>query len=194
MTEHGVVVDPQTVRFERLLPAPIERVWSYLTDSGKLATWLAAGELQQHVGGRVELVFRLSELTGHDDPAPSKYAQTGHEVGLRGVITAWRPPYLLSYTWSGERGVDSEVTFELTPRGDAALLVVTHRRLTTRDEMISVAAGWHTHLDFLLHRVEGRRPLAFWSLHTRMEAEYEGRVPINLQPGSEHVETNRDPT
>jgi uncharacterized protein YndB with AHSA1/START domain len=177
MIEQGVIIDAQTVRFERLLPAPIERIWGYLTESDKIATWLAAGQIEQRVGGRVELAFRISELTDHDDPPPSKYAQFGAEVRLHGVITACRPPHLLSYTWSGAPGEDSEVTFELTPLADQVQLVVTHRRLPNRDEMISVAAGWHTHLDILANRLEGREPPAYWAAHMQLEAEYDRRIP-----------------
>jgi len=61
---YGVVTEPGTVRFERLLPGPIERVWSYLTESDKRRTWLASGEMELQVGGRVELIWRNSELTG----------------------------------------------------------------------------------------------------------------------------------
>lgn len=45
------------------------------------------------------------------------------------------------------------MTFELTEQGSAVLLTVTHRRLANRDEMLSVAGGWHTHLDILLDRL-----------------------------------------
>ena len=30
-TSYGVVTEPGTVRIERLLPGPAERIWSYLT-------------------------------------------------------------------------------------------------------------------------------------------------------------------
>ena len=30
---YGVLTEPQTLKIERLLPGPIERVWAYLTDS-----------------------------------------------------------------------------------------------------------------------------------------------------------------
>ena len=39
----GTSTEPGTVRLERLLPGPIERVWAYLTESDKRATWFAAG-------------------------------------------------------------------------------------------------------------------------------------------------------
>lgn len=41
MTQAFDCVDAQTVRFERLLPGPIERVWDYLTRPELQHTWLA---------------------------------------------------------------------------------------------------------------------------------------------------------
>jgi uncharacterized protein YndB with AHSA1/START domain len=41
--EHGIITEAGAIRFERLLPGPIERVWAYITDSSKRATWLAEG-------------------------------------------------------------------------------------------------------------------------------------------------------
>jgi uncharacterized protein YndB with AHSA1/START domain len=43
-----------TVRFERTLPGPIERVRAFLTVSDKRAQWLAAGEMELRIGGSVE--------------------------------------------------------------------------------------------------------------------------------------------
>jgi uncharacterized protein YndB with AHSA1/START domain len=45
------------MRLERLLPGPVERVWAYLTESEKRATWLCGGEFELRVGGRVRLEF-----------------------------------------------------------------------------------------------------------------------------------------
>ena len=52
ITDYGVVTDAGTVRLERILPGPIERVWSYLTESEKRGQWFAAGEMELRVGGR----------------------------------------------------------------------------------------------------------------------------------------------
>ena len=55
--EFGVRVDDKTVRFERLLPGPIEKVWPYLADSDKRAQWFTSGALPAKVGepfGRLE--------------------------------------------------------------------------------------------------------------------------------------------
>ena len=38
MSEYGIVTEAGAVRFERLLPGPIERVWAYLTDPDKRAS------------------------------------------------------------------------------------------------------------------------------------------------------------
>jgi uncharacterized protein YndB with AHSA1/START domain len=121
-------------------------------------------------------VFRNSELTENDDPPPPKYAQYAGESRFWGTITACEPPGLLAYTWGGS-GEASEVSFELATVGDRVRLVVTHSRLATREDMIGVAGGWHAHLDILAARLEDRTPAGFWASHTRLEAEYEKRIP-----------------
>ena len=180
MKDFGQVIGAGTVRFERLLPGPIERVWSFLTESEQRATWLAGGEMDLHPGGRVELVFRNSSLTPNDDPAPPKYADMEDEAHMQGRVIACDPPRLLTLTWAEASGNDSEVTFELTPEGAKTRLVLTHRRLDRRDDMLSVAGGWHTHLGILADRLAGREPEGFWRTHTRLEREYERIIPAEV--------------
>ncbi|MFD0738001.1 SRPBCC family protein [Lysobacter koreensis] len=182
MNDFGVITQPGTLRLERVLPGPIERVWAYLTDSDKRGTWLASGEMELHVGGKVEHVFRNADLTAPDDLPPPKYAQHAHESRMHGRVTACEPPRLLSYTWFEGNGEDSEVSFELSAHdGGNVLLVLTHRRLASRDELLSVAAGWHAHVGILIDRLSGRQPQPFWSTHTRLEAEYARRIPADPQ-------------
>jgi uncharacterized protein YndB with AHSA1/START domain len=177
MNEYGVVIEPGTVRFERLLPGPIERVWAYLTESEKRGRWLAAGEMELRVGGWVELNFRHADLSPHAEPTPERYKQFENGVTSHGRITRCEPPRLLSFTWGETAGEDSEVTFELSSRGDRVLLVLTHRRLGDRAAMVSVAGGWHTHLGILVDHLHGRTPPGFWSTHAKLEKEYEKRLP-----------------
>lgn len=179
MNDFGTVIAPGTVRIERSLPGPIERVWDYLTDSERRSTWLAAGTMDLHAGGQVELVFHNSELTRNDEPPPAKYAQYAGESRMSGTITVCEPPHLLAYTWGEESGEESEVRFELRAQGDRVQLVVTHSRLPDRDTMLSVASGWHVHLGILIDRLEGREPAGFWTTHTRLEAEYARRMPAD---------------
>jgi uncharacterized protein YndB with AHSA1/START domain len=177
MGEFGVVTEARTVRLQRVLPGPIERVWAYLTESEKRGKWLAAGEMELRPGGRVELTFRNNQLTPHAETPPEKYAQRAEQSSVHGRITSCAPPRLLSYTWDDGSGSDSEVTFELSPQDSDVLLVLTHRRLSSRTGMVGVASGWHTHLGILLDRLHDREPGPFWATYTRLEAEYEARIP-----------------
>ncbi len=173
--EFGQRIAPDTVRIERLLPVPIERVWDYLTDGELRGKWLAGGAMEQRVGGRVELHFHNSALTENDDPPPAKYAKYDN-ASTGGTVTEIDPPHLLAYTWGEEDGA-SHVRFELATQGQQVRLVVTHSRLSGRDGMLSVAAGWHTHLDILRDRLLGREPAGMWRTHARLEAEYARRIP-----------------
>ncbi|MCY1018731.1 SRPBCC family protein [Pyxidicoccus sp. MSG2] len=170
MSEHGVVVT-DLIRFERVLPGPLERVWEYLTVPELRGKWLASGPMELHVGGRVELHFLQSSLSSHFEPTPARFKQFENGCSLEGRVTRCEPPRLLSYTWGG----DGEVSFELTPRGEDVRLVLIHRRLEPR-HLVGVASGWHTHLDILGARLRGAEPAGFWSTHARMEAEYTARL------------------
>jgi uncharacterized protein YndB with AHSA1/START domain len=177
MDEYGVVVEPETVRFERLLPGPIERVWSYLTDSDRRGSWFASGVWELRPGGKVELIFHNSALTENDEPPPEKFARYDKEIRGSGRITVCEPPRRIAFTWDEATGEDTEVTFELTPRGDRVLLRLTHRRLASRADMLGVCGGWHTHLEILSARLEDREPAGFWATLKRLDAEYDRRLP-----------------
>jgi uncharacterized protein YndB with AHSA1/START domain len=177
MSDFGVVTEPDTLRIERLLPGPIERVWAYLTESDKRARWLAAGPMALEPGGRVDLVFHNAALSAADDRPPPKYAQYSGPTPLSGQVTACEPPRLLAFTWNEAAGEPSEVRFELSSVGGRVRLVLTHTRLRGRDAMLSVAAGWHGHLAILDAHLAERPAESFWSLHTRLESEYERRIP-----------------
>jgi uncharacterized protein YndB with AHSA1/START domain len=180
---YGIVVAPGVVRFERVLPGPIERVWSYLTDSKQRSAWLAAGEMELRLGGSVEHVFRNSALTDHDDPPPAKYGERAEESRMHGHILVCDPPHVLAYTWGEATGEHadaySEVRFELSPAGKDTRLVLTHSKLANRDGMVGVAGGWHSHLGVLADRLAGRTPPGFWRTFAQREAEYEKRIPAS---------------
>lgn len=179
MNEYGLLISHDTIRFERLLPGPIERVWAYLTDPDKRALWLAGGPMELAPGGAIELNFRNAELSESDDRAPEKYRAHENSGRVVGAITECEPPTLLAYTWGdadGESVEDaSEVRFELKPQSEHVLLVLTHRRLCA-DAMTSVAGGWHTHLGILDDRLREREPRTFWRTHTALEADYVVRL------------------
>ncbi len=176
MNSYGALVAPDTLRIERVLPGSIERVWEYLTDSDKRSTWLAAGIMELKAGGHVEHRFNNNDLTQDDDLPPPKYSHCQDEQLLLGEITACKPPYLLSYIWNKGSSEESEVCFELTTKGKDVALTLTHRRLNSRAETLSVAAGWHAHLDILIAQLNDEVPPGFWRNHTRLETEYDQRL------------------
>lgn len=177
MNDYGMVIETGTLRIQRLLPGPIERVWAYLTESDKRATWLAAGDMKLERGAPFELVFNNGKLAGKDEPAPAEYKAYSGPVTNPGHIICLFPPQVLSITWE-EKGQErpSEVTFELTEQGDKVLLTVTHRRLADRSQMLSVAGGWHTHLDILVDRLNNQPPRPFWATLTQAEEAYRARL------------------
>jgi uncharacterized protein YndB with AHSA1/START domain len=167
---YGELVEPATVRMERMLPGPMARVWAYLTESDLRGQWLATGEMELRVGGKVDLTWRNDELTGHREERPA-----GVEALHRQESTVIRidPPRLLVFGWAG----GSDVAFELEPKGSQVKLTVTHRRLRDRSQTIGVSAGWHAHLDVLAARLDGRAPQPFWKIWTGLRAEYDQRLP-----------------
>ncbi len=175
--QYGQMPEPETVVIRRQLPGPVERLWAYLTEPEKRRRWLAGGPMGLFPGGEVTLVFRHTEITPSDDRPPEKYAGVTDGVSTTGVVTACEPPFLLAFTWDADTDHDSEVRFELTPEGDKVDLTVTHRRLVRRGQLISVAAGWHTHLAILESLLDGSAPPAFWRSHTKLEADYDQRLP-----------------
>lgn len=180
MSDFGSIVGDGAVRFERLLPGPIERVWSYLTQSERRGTWLAPGEMELRVGGRVELRFRHADLSpASREPTPERFKRYEEGHAMYGRITHFDPPRLLSYTWGGDSDEDSVVTFELVPQGEDVLLILTHRRLADRAAMANVAGGWHTHLQFLEGSLRGSAPVNFWTLFISIEGQYEQRFGVD---------------
>jgi uncharacterized protein YndB with AHSA1/START domain len=173
MNDLGTATATDTVRLERLLPGPIERVWAYLTEPEKRATWFAGGEFDLRPGGKGELHFNHANLSAEKTP-PEKHRKETNAV-MQSQITQYDPPRLFAYTMKfGDE--NSEVTFELAPRGKDTHLVVTHRRLHTRELMVMISSGWDAHLGILEDRLNGVEPRPFWTTHARLEKEYAARL------------------
>lgn len=91
MNEYGVVTEARTIRMERLLPGPIERVWDYLTDSTKRGKWFATGKMDLHPGGNIEFFFHHADLSAEKTP-PAKHKDKECGGSMRGTVTACDPP------------------------------------------------------------------------------------------------------
>lgn len=121
-----------TVRFQRRLPAPIERVWTAITDPGQLATWLATTSLDLRAGGRVEHTFDQADPGGQ----------------VTGTILRIEPMTVLEYEWRFLGEPDSIIRYDLVADGDTTVMTLTHR-LLGNDRASGYGAGWHAYLDAL---------------------------------------------
>jgi uncharacterized protein YndB with AHSA1/START domain len=165
----STLIEPGTVKLERLLPGPVERAWAYLVESDKRATWLAAGEFDLRVGGAIRLEFDNSKLP-NDEAGLAKHPGTGVHA-FTGVITRLEPMRVLAHTWMwGDN--PTEVTYELTPKGKDVLLTIVHRRLAPSTVAMGVRSGWHVHTGILSDLLNGVAPRPFWTTHDALVAEY----------------------
>lgn len=165
---YGTVPAQSTLHLQRLMPADIETVWSYLTESEKSAQWLNTINTPFKEGGPYDATFDNGKLT--DEPAPEEMGSGCHNAS--GKILTFDPPKTLSYIWKmGE--TDTVVLFELQPQGDKTLLSVTHSNLLARSTMLNVAAGWHTHIGHLIAVLADETPPPFWAFFMGVRSEYE---------------------
>lgn len=167
---YGELIEPTTLKIQRLLPGPMERVWAYLTESELRRKWMAAGEMELVVGAPFELVWRNDELT---DPPGQRPEGFGDEHRMQSRIIELDPPHKLVFTWNDS----GDVSFELEPKGEEVLLTVIHRRLPNRKTLLMVAAGWHSHLDLLVARASGQAPAPHWDVWSRLHQDYDRRLP-----------------
>ena len=70
---------------------------------------------------------------------------------------------------------DTEVTYELSPRGKDVLLIITHTGLSARDVRLGVMGGWDVHTGILADVLNGVEPRPFWSTHAMLEKQYAAR-------------------
>lgn len=178
MDGYQVLPEEKAVRFERRLPAPIDRVWRYLIESNLRQTWLNSGELDLMPGTRSDVLFRHKDITR--EAPPEKWAEM-HEHGHKSwwEVVECQPPRLLRVLWgSDEEAEVSEVSFELAETGDEVKITLTHRGLPDLESMANVSGGWHSHLHALAQRLEGREPNDFWSTVLQAEAEYQKALGI----------------
>jgi len=176
MDEFGERIDAHTVRFERLLPGPLEKIWAYLTDGQKRGEWFAAGDLPAKVGETFELRFKHDDLSPNKAPPPERFKEM-NETGFRATekLLALEPMRRLAYTFGNENPPPSEVEFVLTPEGEKIRLTLTHRKIPDRPYAVNISGGWHSHLAILQYKAEGKVPPPFWDVWRQTEHTYEKR-------------------
>lgn len=167
---YGVLTEPTTLKIQRMLPGPIERVWAYLTDGELRRKWLAAGQMELMAGAPFELVWRNDELT---DPPGKRPDGFGAEHRMQCRVIECEPSTRLVFTW----GANAEVSFQLDGRGDRVLLTIVHKRVTGRDVLLNVSAGWHAHVDVLAAVLNQTKAAPHWDNWSALRDEYDDLFP-----------------
>ena len=156
-------IAPDTIRLERLLDAPAETVWRYLTEAELRRQWFMGGT-DAREGAEFELLNDHDNLSDEKVPYPEDYApykgRTWHEKVIR-----FDPPRLLETTFQG--GKNGVVTYELRPEGDRTRLVLTHSGIASPTGSQDFGSGWNSHMTVLQERLAGRGVRDFWALHRR---------------------------
>jgi uncharacterized protein YndB with AHSA1/START domain len=158
---------PDTIRLERLLDAPVETVWRYLTQAELRSQWFMGGT-DATPGGAFDLLVDHDNLSDDEVPYPDDYAASKGATWTEQVIR-FEPPRLLETTFQG--GKNGRVTFELVPENGKTRLVLTHSGIVSPVGAQDFGSGWNSHLTVLQERLAGRSVRNFWELHMRSREE-----------------------
>ena len=156
-------IGSDAIRLERLLDAPIETVWRYLTEAELRQQWFMGGTDAAGVG-EFDLLVDHDKLSTDKVPYPESFECFKGAVWSEKVIR-FEPPRLLETTFQG--GKNGTVTYELTPVGDKSRLVITHSGIVSGTGAQDFGSGWNSHLTVLEERLAGRRIRNFWALHAQ---------------------------
>jgi uncharacterized protein YndB with AHSA1/START domain len=130
----------RTLLIEREMPHPPEKIWRALTEGPLIAEWLMTNDFKPEVGHR--FTFRATPVPGWSGIIESE-------------VLVVEPPSRLVYSW-GALGLDSAVTFTLTPMEGGTRLRMEHSGFgPDQDQAYKGASyGWRNFLGKLEHVVE----------------------------------------
>lgn len=129
----GTFDGDRTMRFERRLAHPPERVWSALVDPSELEQWL--GRVEGRVAGGETVV--ITWLNSDDE---------GATAVMTADVTVCEAPRVLEL--AGD--IHGTLRFELEPDGHGTRLRFSVDMIPeTTEEVTLFLAGWHIHLDHL---------------------------------------------
>jgi uncharacterized protein YndB with AHSA1/START domain len=129
------------LRIDRILPAPLERVWAALTEQAALAAWFwptsfgTTVTADAHPGGR----FRIAAA---DAP--------GGALAVEGEYTVVERPRLLVFTWRWDGDEEQTlVTITLSAVDGGTALTLTHEGFPDDATRDNHDTGWSDCLDRL---------------------------------------------
>ncbi|WP_188196339.1 SRPBCC family protein [Nonomuraea sp. SYSU D8015] len=115
-----------TIRMQRRLPHPPEKVWRAITQPEHLAAWFPA------------------EVTIDGD-------RISYGFGPDGRITHNDPPHVFAHTWG-----DEHLRWELEPDGPTGTLLTFSHTFSDRHGAASFTTGWHHCILALFAHLDGR--------------------------------------
>ncbi|WP_020668162.1 SRPBCC family protein [Amycolatopsis nigrescens] len=140
-TLHPTEDGRMSIRFERTLRHPPEKVWRAITEAERLNAWFAVVVDRDLVpGGRVRF-----------DLTPEAKRRMGIEAGAdtvsEGEVTVFEAPERLEYTWA-----DEILRWRLNRTDDGGCHLVFINIFDLGDQpvgdwMVDMASGWHACLD-----------------------------------------------
>lgn len=152
-----------TIRLERVLDAPPETVWAYLTQAELREQWFMGGT-DARADGEFDLVVDHDKLSTEPARQPESYecfrGRVFHEKVLK-----FDPPRLLQTTFQG--GDNGIVTYELFGEQGKTRLVLTHGEIVSASGFKDFGSGWNSHLSVLAEKLAGRGTKDFWALHAQ---------------------------
>ena len=138
----GTVVDGDTLRFVRVVPHSVERVWRAISDEAELRAWMRYPvRFEPRVGGT------------------ARFFGDG-QGSIVGRVFIFDPPKTLAFSFFDPAReaelIDTEwsVRWDLEPAGEGCRLTFTHRGLGGA-HLWGLGEGWHGFLDQLAAYLEG---------------------------------------
>ena len=123
------------VRFERVYPHPLDRVWRAVTDPAEMRHWFPSPEVS------IDRPARAARSRSPATPTPPTQDHT--------KVLAWEPPHRFSFEWE-----DDELHFTLSEHDDGCRLELVNI-LSTDGAAARNAAGWEICLGHLDRVVDG---------------------------------------
>ncbi len=123
-------------RLERHFPHPPETVWTFLTEPGEMAQWLAPGRIEPRPGGSVKIDF----------------ADSGTVIDSQ--VLAFEPQRLLAYSWSHGNEPQRPLRWELSGI-DGGTRLVLGVGIPGNEDAAKACAGFEGHLEMLAAALEG---------------------------------------
>ena len=123
------------LEFDELLPHPVERVWSALTDAHAISDWLMETEdFRPQVGTRFRMKTRNLAADGW----------------VSAEVLELDPPRRMVWAWSVDPDASpTTVTFELTPQAGETRLRLTHVGEIDADIGNRLTNGWPGRIEAL---------------------------------------------